>query len=104
MQVQASSSSQQGQGESSKVRRIMGLETWTAEEELGADEEEQPGAEEVALERTKQFEAVFPLLLEVGEGAGGANTVYATKSGAELDPQAAAAGRRKQLLWVCCAE
>ena len=39
-------SSQQEQGESSKVRRIMGRETWTAEEE--------PGAEEVALERKKQ--------------------------------------------------
>ena len=33
----------------------MGLETWTGEEELGADEEEQPGAEEVALERKKQL-------------------------------------------------
>ena len=66
-QVQASSSSQQERGERSKVRRIMGLETWTAEEEPGADEEEQPGAEEVALERKKLFEAVWSLLLEVGE-------------------------------------
>ena len=105
LQGQASSSSQQEQSESSKVRRIMGLETWTAEQEPGADEDEQLGAEEVALERKKQFEAVCPLLLEVGEVLAAptledltpAKPVYATKSGAELDPQAVAAGRRKQL-------
>ena len=68
LQGQASSSSQQERSVSSKVRRIMGLETWTAEQEPGADdEEEQPGAEEMALERKKQFEAVCPLLLETGE-------------------------------------
>ena len=105
LQGQASSSSQQEQSESSKVRRIMGLETWTAEQEPGADEEEQPGAEEVALERKKQFEAVCPLLLQVGEVLAApaledltpAKSVYATKSGAELDPRAVAPGRRKQL-------
>ena len=83
----------------------MGLETWTGEEELGADEEEQPGAEEVALERKKQLEAVCPPLREVGEVLTAptlddptpAKPVYATKSGAELDPQAVAAVRRKQL-------
>ena len=58
--LQARSSSQREKSESSKVRRIMGLETWTAEEEPGAEEEEQPGAEEVALERKWQFEAVCP--------------------------------------------
>ena len=68
LQGQASSSSQQERSDSSKARRIMGLETWTAEQEPGADdEEEQPGAEETALERKKQFEAVCPLLLETGE-------------------------------------
>ena len=91
---------------SSKVRRIMGLETWTAEQELGADdEEEQPGAEEMALERKKRFEAVCPLLLETGEVLAvptlddltPAMLVNATKSGAVLDPQAVAARRRKQL-------
>ena len=105
LQGQASSSSLQERSESSKVRRIMGLETCTAEQEPGADEEEQPGAEEVALERKKQFEAVCPLLLEVGEVRAAptledltpAKPVYATKSGAELDPQPVAAGRRKQL-------
>ena len=105
LQGQASSSSQHEPSESSKVRRIMGLETWTGEEEPGADEEEQPGTEEVALERKKQFEAVCPLLLEVGEVLAAptlgdltpVKPVYATKSGAELDPQAVAAGRRKQL-------
>ena len=35
LQGQASSSSQQERSDSSKVRRIMGLETWTAEQELG---------------------------------------------------------------------
>ena len=100
---QASSSSQQERSGSSKVRRIMGLETWIAEQEPGADdEEEQPGAE---LERKKQFEAVCPLLLETGEVLAvptledltPAMLVYATKSGSVLDPQAVAAGRRKQL-------
>ena len=52
----------------------MGLETWTGEEELGADEEEQPGAEEVTLERKKQLEAVCPLLLRGRRGADGANS------------------------------
>ena len=40
---------------------------WTAEEKPGADEEEQPGAEEVALERKRQFEAVCPQMLGLGE-------------------------------------
>ena len=106
LQGQARSSSQQERSDSSKVRRIMGLETWTAEQEPGADdEEEQPGAEEMALERKKQFEAVCPLLLETGEVLAAPTLedltppmlVYATKSGAVLDPQAVAAGRRKQL-------
>ena len=47
--------SQQEQSESSKVLRIMGLDTWIAEEEPGAEEEEQPGAKEEALERKWQF-------------------------------------------------
>ena len=34
----------------------MGLETWTAEAQPGGEEEEQPGAEELALERKRQFE------------------------------------------------
>ena len=106
LQWQASSRSQQERSGSSKVHRIMGLETWTAEQEPGADdEEEQPGAEEMALERKKQFEAVCPLLLETGEVLAvptledltPAMLVYATKSGAVLDPQAVAAGRRMQL-------
>ena len=64
LQGQVSSSSQWERNDSSKVR----LETWIAEQEPGADdEEEQPGAEEMALERKKQFEAVCPLLLETGE-------------------------------------
>ena len=105
LQEQASCSSQQERSDSSKVRRIMGLE-WTAEQEPGADdEEEQPGAEEMALERKKQFEAVCPPLLETGEllvaptleDLTPATLVCATKSGAVLDPQAVAAGRRKQL-------
>ena len=45
LQGQASSSSQQERSESSKVRRIMELEPWTAEQEPGADEEEQSEAE-----------------------------------------------------------
>ena len=65
LQGQASSSSRQEQSESSKVRRIMGLETWTADEEPGAEEEEQPGAEDVALERKRQFETVCPQMLKV---------------------------------------
>ena len=40
LQGQACSSSQQEKSESSKVRRIMGLETWTGVEEPGAQEEE----------------------------------------------------------------
>ena len=49
LQGQARSSHQE-RSDSSKVRRIMGLETWTAEQEPGADdEEEQPGAEEMAF-------------------------------------------------------
>ena len=63
----ASSSSQQEQSESSKVRRTMGLETWTAEKEPGAKEEEQPGAKEKALERKRQLEAIRPQMLKVGE-------------------------------------
>ena len=59
----------------------------------------------MALERKKQFEAVCSLLLETGEVLAvptledltPAMLVYATKSGAVLDPQAVAAGRRKQL-------
>ena len=69
----------------------MGLNTWTAEEPR-AEEEEQPGAEEVALERKKQFEPVCPQMLEVGEMLVApvlealipASPVYATKSGAKL--------------------
>ena len=81
----------------------MGLATWTAEQEPGADgEEEQPGAEEMALERKKQL---CPLLLETGEVLAAptlediapATLVHATKSGAVLDQQAVTAGRRKQL-------
>ena len=107
LQGQASSCSQQERSDSSKVRRIMGLETWTAEQEAGSDdEEEQPGAEEVALERKKQFEAVCPLLLETGEvlvaptleDLTPAKLVYATKSSAVLDPQAVAAGKQLQVL------
>ena len=105
LQEQASSSSQRGQNESSKVRRIMGLETWTAELEPGVDVEEQSGAEEVALERKKRFEAICPLLLKVGRVLEAptlcdltpTKPVYGTKSGAELDSRAVAAGRRKQL-------
>ena len=63
---QASSSSQQESSESSKVSRIT-LETWTAEEELGAGAEEQLGAEEETLERKGPFEAMRPKMLEVGE-------------------------------------
>ena len=60
----ASSSRQQEQG--CIVRRIMGLETQTAEEEPCAEEVEQPGAEE-AVERKRQFEALRQQMLEVGE-------------------------------------
>ena len=75
--------------ESSKVRRIMELETWAAEE---------PGAEEEELVRKRQ-------LLEVGEVLAAAaledlipaRPLYGTKSGTELDPQVVGAGRRKQL-------
>ena len=38
LQVQASGSSQQERSDSSKVRRIMGLETWTDEQEPGAEQ------------------------------------------------------------------
>ena len=91
LQGQASSSSQQERSDSSKVRRIMGLETWTAEQEPGVDnEEEQPGSEEMALERKKQFKAVCPLLLETDEvlvtptleDLTPAMLAYAAKSGA----------------------
>ena len=66
----------------------MGLETWPTEEE-------QPGVIEVALERKRQFEAVCPQMLEVGEVLAGpaledltpARPVYAAKWGAELDAQ-----------------
>ena len=83
LQGQASSSSQQERSDSS---RIMGLQTWTAEHE----QEEQPGAEEMALERKKQVEAVCPLLLETGEVLAvptledltPAMLVYTTKTGA----------------------
>ena len=83
----------------------MGLETWTAEEEPGAEEDEQRGAEEVALERKRQLEAVCPQMHEVGEVLARvedlipARPVYATRVGSTacLTPQAAAAGRRKQL-------
>ena len=99
----SSSSRQQEQCESSKVRRIMGLETWTDEEEPGAEEEEQPSAEG-ALERKRQFERVCPLMLEVGvvlapplEDLMPVRSVYATKLEAELDPQTLVAARRKQL-------
>ena len=52
------------------------------------------GAEEVALERKKQFEAVYPLLLDTGEVLAvltledltPAKLVYATKSGASARP------------------
>ena len=79
----------------------MGLEIWTVEEEPGA--EELAGAKDVALERKKQFEAVCPQLLQVGEALAvpalkdliPARPVYATKWGAELDPRAVAAGHRK---------
>ena len=64
-------------------------------------------SQEVALERKKQFEAVCPLSLEVDEvlaapslaskASACQEPVCATKPGAELDPQAVAAGRRKQL-------
>ena len=57
-QASSSSSSHQKQNESSKVRRIMGLETLTAEVEPGAEEEEQPGAKVEALERKRQIEAM----------------------------------------------
>ena len=50
-----------------RFARIMGLETWTAEQEPGADEQDQSGVEEVALERKKHFEAVCPLLLKLGK-------------------------------------
>ena len=43
LQGQASSSSQQKRSEGSKARRIMGLETCTADQEPGADEEDQSG-------------------------------------------------------------
>ena len=83
----------------------MGLETRTVEREPGADEEEQSDAEGAALERKKQFRAVCPQMLEVGEVLAAPTLedlilerpVYATKSGAELDPQTVAAGRRIQL-------
>ena len=105
LQGQASRSSQQEQSEGSNDRRITRLETWTAEQEPGADEEEQSGAEEVALERKKRFEAVCPLLLKVGKVLAAptlgdlspAKPVYTTKSGAELDSDAVEAGRKKKL-------
>ena len=83
----------------------MGRETWTAEDEPGAEEEEQPGAEEEALERKRHIEAIRPQTLEVGEvlvapapkDLTPAAPVYGTKSETELDPQAVAARRRKQL-------
>ena len=63
------------------------------------------GTEEVMLERKKQFEAVRPLLLKSGKVLEAptlgdltpSEPVYGTKSGLELDLQAVAAGRRKQL-------
>ena len=69
----------------------MGLETWTAEEEPIAEEEVQPGAEEVAFWRKRQFEAVCPQMLEVGEVLAASalkdlipsRQVHATKSGAD---------------------
>ena len=96
-QVAARRNSQSSKG-------IMGLQTGTGEEEPGAQEEEQPGAEEMVLERKRQFEAVCPQMLEVGEVLAApalkdltpARLVYSTKPGAELDPQAVAAGRREQ--------
>ena len=51
---QANSSSQQEQSEVSEDRRIMRLETWTAEEEQSVEKEEPPGAEEKALQRKRQ--------------------------------------------------
>ena len=77
LQGQASGSSKQEQSEGSKVRTITGLETWTAEE------------------GKRQFEAARPQMLEVGGVLSG--PVCGTQSRTELDPQAAAAGRRKQL-------
>ena len=60
---------------------------------------------EVVLERKRQSEALCPQMLEVGEVLAAptlknliqARPLYATKSETEVDPQAVAAGRRKQL-------
>ena len=63
-------------------------------------------SKEEALEHKRQFETMLPQLLEVGEVllATAAledlvpqKSVYATSSGAVLDPKAVAAGRWKQL-------
>ena len=68
-------------------------------------EEKLTRAEEEVLERKRQFEAIRPQMLEVCEVLPApaledlipARPVYGTKWGTELDPQAVAAGRRKQL-------
>ena len=63
LQRQASNSSQQEQGECSKVRRTMGLETWTAEEEPGGG----VGAQEAVR-------SPVSTVARGRRGAGGANT------------------------------
>ena len=91
-----------------KKHKIMALQVFTAEGDHGIDledDDEVPGAEEVALERKKQFEALKPEMLAVGELLKAPSVedliptraVYGAKSGLELKPQAVANGRRKQL-------